>query len=640
MDGPVFTIFANFVVPLGLSTAITWLFCEVALRFRWVPAPVADRLPVSPAPILGGAAIYLAFVSSAVIANLFRTPTEIVLFMASSAAFLLGLIDDFRTLQPQWKLLGQAVISLSLLMLMPEISITGIKLLDVLIAVVWLVGITNAFNLLDNIHGLSAGTAILVACFQSALFFLHGNTSLALLLLGFAGATLGFLVFNFPSGRIFMGDSGSLFIGFWLASTSLMGVNSWGSKNHIGSLLFSVLIMVLPIADTTLVTLTRKLRRRSIAAGGTDHLSHRLVAYGLSKRGAVVTLWSLSFSVGIIGLLTVIYGVTSLVSMVAVLLVFVAIFGVYLTRFELRSHGSTVEMPGYAFRPPRWLSVSLVALCDVVLIVASYYTSYLLRFDTSRHAEDMRLFARSMPEVVLIKLAVFTGLGAYRRSWRYFGLKDAFRIAWSSAVASVTSVAYFAVVYRFDGYSRVVFVLDFLVFTLLILLFRFSFRLFDSYAPAKHRVNVLIYGADDHGETALHLVNKRYPLRVVGFLDADHAKKNLCIHSIPVRGSLEHLDQLSKNCKVRAVLVTSSTTQEERNHLLTECRRLGIGLMRIKFELEDLVSQDATLWEDFFPQEALVELNSAEQDAVRHHIARRKAIRLGGLRDPSSKAMQ
>jgi UDP-GlcNAc:undecaprenyl-phosphate GlcNAc-1-phosphate transferase len=640
MDGPVFTIFANFIVPLGLSTAITWLFCEVALRFRWVPAPVADRLPVSPAPVLGGAAIYLAFVSSAVIANLFRTPTEIVLFMASSAAFLLGLIDDFRTLQPQWKLLGQAVISLSLLMLMPEISITGIKSLDLLIAVVWLVGITNAFNLLDNIHGLSAGTAILVACFQSALFFLHGNTSLALLLLGFAGATLGFLVFNFPSGRIFMGDSGSLFIGFWLASTSLMGVNSWGSKNHIGSLLFSVLIMVLPIADTTLVTLTRKLRRRSIAAGGTDHLSHRLVAYGFSKRGAVVTLWSLSFLVGTIALLTVIYGVTSLVSMVAVLLVFVAIFGVYLTRFELRSHGSTVEMPGYAFRPPRWLSVSLVALCDVVLIVASYYTSYLLRFDTSRHAEDMRLFARSMPEVVLIKLAVFTGLGAYRRSWRYFGLKDAFRIAWSSAVASVTAVAYFAVVYRFDGYSRVVFVLDFLVFTLLILLFRFSFRLFDSYAPARHRVNVLIYGADDHGETALHLVNKRYPLRVVGFLDADHAKKNLCIHSIPVRGSLEQLDQLSKSCKVRAVLLTSSTTQEERNHLLAECRRLGIGLMRIKFELEDLVSQDATLWEDFFPQEALVELNSAEQDAVRHHIARRKAIRLGGLRDPSSKAMQ
>jgi FlaA1/EpsC-like NDP-sugar epimerase len=204
----------------------------------------------------------------------------------------------------------------------------------------------------------------------------------------------------------------------------------------------------------------------------------------------------------------------------------------------------------------------------------------------------------------------------------------------------VTAVAYFAVVYRFDGYSRVVFVLDFLVFTLLILLFRFSFRLFDSYAPARHRVNVLIYGADDHGETALHLVNKRYPLKVVGFLDADHAKKNLCIHSIPVRGSLEQLDQLSKNCKVRAVLLTSSTTQEERKHLLAECRRLGIGLMRIKFELEDLVSQDATLWEDFFPQEALVELNSAEQDAVRHHIARRKAIRLGGLRDPSSKAMQ
>jgi UDP-N-acetylmuramyl pentapeptide phosphotransferase/UDP-N-acetylglucosamine-1-phosphate transferase len=88
----VFTIFSIFIVALSLSTAVTWLVCELALRFRWVPAPVADRLPVSPAPILGGAAIYLAFVSSAVITNLFRTPTEIVLFTASSAAFLLGLI--------------------------------------------------------------------------------------------------------------------------------------------------------------------------------------------------------------------------------------------------------------------------------------------------------------------------------------------------------------------------------------------------------------------------------------------------------------------------------------------------------------------------------------------------------------------
>jgi FlaA1/EpsC-like NDP-sugar epimerase len=127
---------------------------------------------------------------------------------------------------------------------------------------------------------------------------------------------------------------------------------------------------------------------------------------------------------------------------------------------------------------------------------------------------------------------------------------------------------------------------------------------------------------------------------VVGFLDPDHAKKNLCIHSIPVRGSLENLDQLSKNCNIRAVLLTSSTTQEERNHLQAECRRLGLGRMRIKFELEELVSQDVTFWEDFFPQEALAEPETVEQDAVGRRIARRKAIRLGGLRDPSSKAMQ
>jgi UDP-GlcNAc:undecaprenyl-phosphate/decaprenyl-phosphate GlcNAc-1-phosphate transferase len=639
MGESVFIIFAVFLISLALSTAVTWLVCRLARRYRWVPAPVADRLPVSPAPILGGAAMYAAFISSAIANNLFRTPTEIVLFTASTAAFILGLIDDFRTLQPRWKLLGQAIISLALLQLIPAVSITGVKLFDVLIAAVWLVGITNAFNLLDNIHGLSAGIAILVACFESVLFFLAGNTSLALLMLAFAGAVLGFLVFNFPSGRIFMGDSGSLFIGFWLASTALVGANSWGVRHHGASLLFPVLVMVVPICDTTLVTFTRTLRRRSIAAGGTDHLSHRLVAYGLSKPGAVVTLWCLSALAGTVALLTLRYGITSFVSMVAILLAFVAIAGVYLARFELRSHGSTVEMPGYAFRPPQWLGISLGAFCDVVLIVAAYYTSYLLRFDAGVHAPDMLLLEHSLAEVVFIKLAVFTGLGVYRRWWQYFGLRDAFRIAWTSAIASLTAVAYFAAVYRFYGFSRVVFVLDFLVCTFLVLLFRFSFRLFDSYAPANHRANILIYGADDHGETALHLVTKRYPLRVVGFLDPDTAKKNLCIHSVPVRGSLKHLDQLVQQFNIRAVLLTSSATQDERIHLQAKCRTLGIGLMRIRFELEDLVSRGGSFWEDFVPQEHLVELASRDAEDLPRQGLAREAIRVSSFRSPSSKAM-
>lgn len=639
MGEAVFMIFTVFLLSLGLSTAATWFVCEVAVRFRWVPAPVADRLPVSPAPVLGGAAMYLAFISSAVIANLFRTPTEIVLFTASSAAFILGLIDDLRTLRPRWKLLGQAIISVALLQVIPAVSITGVKLLDVLIAGIWLVGITNAFNLLDNIHGLSAGTAILVACFEAVLFFSAGNTSLTLLMLAFAGATLGFLVFNFPSGRIFMGDSGSLFIGFWLAATALVGVNSWGDRHHGVSLLFPVLVMVVPICDTTLVTFTRKLRRRSIATGGTDHLSHRLIAYGFSKRGAVVTLWCLSVLVGTVALLTLRYGITSFVSMVAILLVSVAIFGVYLARFELRSHGSTVEMPGYAFRPPRWLGILLGALCDVVLIVAAYYSSYLLRFDSGSHPQDMRLLAHSLPEVVLIKLGVFAGLGAYRRWWQYFGLKDAFRIAWTSAVASLTAVAYFAAVYRFYGFSRVVFVLDFLVFTFLVLLFRFSFRLFDTYAPGNHRANILIYGADDQGETALQLVTKRYPLRVVGFLDADSAKKNLCIHSVPVRGSLKHLDQLVQQYNIHALLLTSSATQDERIHLQAKCRKLGIGLMRMRFELEDLVSRGNDFWRDLVPQEHLVELKPRDVEAFPRQGAAREALRIRSLGGPSSKTM-
>jgi len=212
----------------------------------------------------------------------------------------------------------------------------------------------------------------------------------------------------------------------------------------------------------------------------------------------------------------------------------------------------------------------------------------LLRFDGSFQSAEMRLFAYSVTELVLIKLGVFLILGSYRRWWQYFGLKDAFRVGWASVLASITAVAYFSIGYRFTGFSRIVFVLDFFVFTLLALLFRFSFRLFDSFAPGNHKTNVLIYGADDEGESALHLVTKRYPFRVIGFLDRDEAKKNLLIHSIPVLGGPRDLEKLVNRWNVRAVLLTPSATLDLQNHLHCMCHGLGIGLKRLHLELEDL----------------------------------------------------
>jgi len=529
----------------------------------------------------------------------------VLLTITAIGAFTLGLIDDLWELRPQWKLSGQTALSVILLAISPSISITGIKLLDISLALLWLVGITNAFNLLDNINGLSAGTAVLVAGFQSARFFLVGDASSGILCLVFVGAIMGFLVFNFPSGRIFMGDSGSHFIGFLLAGITLSGINV-STKNHLASLLFPLLLMVVPICDTTLVTLTRGIRRRPVSVGGTDHLSHRLVAYGFTERGAVLTLWLLSLLSGGLGFLVVAYQFSSLLSMVTLLLAAVAVFGVYLTRFELHAQSCSQQGEVGSPRVAPWAHISVRVLFDVVLIVAAYYTAYVLRFDGAMSKGDMQLLLSTTAELALIKLGVFVASGAYRPHWEYFGLKDAYRVGGASLLASVMAVTYFSVIYRFYGFSRVVIALDFLVFTLFMLAFRFSFRLLDELAPANHRTNVLIYGADDYGESALQVVSKRFPLRVVGFLDGDKTKKNLSIHSVPVRGGWDDLERLVKQLDVRAVLLTPSSTADVQNQLRSMCRTMNIRLKRLQLEIEDLNESEIRSAEELLPKETVL----------------------------------
>jgi UDP-GlcNAc:undecaprenyl-phosphate GlcNAc-1-phosphate transferase len=584
------------ILSLLVSAALTWLFCATAWRLRWIPQPVPNRLPVKPVPILGGAAIFAAFLVPLAAHRLVFHGAEAVLILLATAAFILGAADDIWNLKPRWKLLAQFAIALLFLKAIGLVSITRYHAMDALFVAIWIVGITNAFNLLDNINGLCGGTAVLVASFQAVNFYLSGDTQLAFLCFVFAAALCGFLLFNFPAGRIFMGDAGSMLVGCWLATTTLVGVQH-SHRNHLATILFPLLIMIVPICDTTLVTLTRKLRRRPVSLGGTDHLSHRLVAYGLSKRGAVIALWGVTSLAGAIGLLTLFYGAVSLVSAVALLVVFVAILGIYLTGYELLPESSGAQ--AHPLRSPKWLRIGLGLACDVILIAVAYYTAYLLRFDSSVQRQNLQLFYGSVTELLLIKLAVFVGLGAYRRWWQYFGLKDAFRIGSASAIASLVAVAYFAAVYRFYDFSRIVFVLDFLAFTLLAIAFRFSFRLFDSFAPASHRANVLIYGADDDGETALRFVGKHYPFKVVGFLDEDASKRDLVIHSVPVRGGVRHLDNLVRAWNVKAVLLTSALPSSERLTLMTRCRKLEVALLRFRFDLEDLAGTENSFWKDF-----------------------------------------
>jgi UDP-GlcNAc:undecaprenyl-phosphate GlcNAc-1-phosphate transferase len=596
----VITLISSF----GLGGLLTWAILRLSSRWPSLARTSSNRLHAAPTPVWGGVAIFLAFMCVALLRGMFNQREVVVAAVSASGIFLLGLADDLWKLRPRWKLLGQMLCSLNLLTYLYSQSLTGNKLIDIPIALVWMIGITNAFNLLDNINGLSSGTGVLVSGFLATMFLDERQMSFALLSFAVGGAILGFLIFNFPKGRIFMGDSGSLFIGFWLAAAMLAGAN-FSAKNHLRSFLFPLLVMIVPICDTTLVTLTRIMRGRPISVGGTDHFSHRLVAYGFSEKSAVEALWLLSFLSGVLGIFAVLYGLPRFFTIVTLLFAAVVLFCIYLARFELSVQPIS---PQEVARRPRivpWLRISVRVLFDAVLIVVAYYTAYTLRFDGKVGNGDIHLLVSTSAELMLIKLGVLCAFGAYRPSWEYFGLKDGYRLGGASVLASIIAVSYFSIVYRFYGFSRIVIVLDFLVFTLLVLAFRFSYRLFDELAPANHRTNALICGADTLGETVLQIASKHYRFRVVGFLDDDNGKRSLSIHSVPIRGCTQDLERIAKLWNVRVVLLSPSATEETSTKLQTLCRSLGMTIMRLRLELEGLEGAADTSLVQPFPNDSI-----------------------------------
>src|SRR2546428_2490738 len=256
-----------------------------------VVAPRADRWHRSPTPVLGGAAITLAAVLIIVtllpVSRLSATIT-IGLF----AAFALGLLDDFRHIAPSTKLVGQAVIASLLFFGGVRVEIIEIEPLAYVATVLWVVGLMNAVNLIDNMDGL-AGGIVAIAGLALGISAVPENPPAALVAGAAAGAALGFLVHNFPPARVFMGDAGSMLCGYLLAAAALLHTAS-GAANVGLALLAPLALLALPIFDTALVTTSRRLVGLPISQGGRDHTSHRLAALGLSDRGVVLLLYAIA----------------------------------------------------------------------------------------------------------------------------------------------------------------------------------------------------------------------------------------------------------------------------------------------------------------------------------------------------------
>ncbi len=571
-----------------LSVALTYVVRPVAHMVGAVATPKADRWHRGTIPLLGGVSI-----AGAVLIVVPLLPSlswsAWALVGGAAALALVGLLDDFRPLRPQVKFLVQVIVTAIVVAGGVRLTVTGVSPIDQLLTLVWLVGVTNAFNLLDNMDGLAAGIGLIAAGFRCYFFLIDGNTEGALIAATLCGALAGFLLFNFQPASIFMGDTGSLFIGMLVGGLNVMGPYAW-ARGTVAVLMLPVLVLLVPIFDTLFVTIARTLAGRSIAQGGRDHTSHRLVALGLSERGAVLALWSMAFGSGIVGVLSYRHGLPYTATLVGLLLAGLAVLGVKLGLQRVYPPRADVGAISVVtdFRYKK--QVATVAL-DAALVALAYYSAYLLRFEGTLERE-LPVFSSSLLIILVTHVVMLGGFGTYQDSWRHSGIRDLVKL--TGAVTAGTALAMLAVLvaFRFEGYSRAVFAIHWLLTTSFLCGSRVLFRaLGELFVTAESDgPRTVIYGAGAGGVMVLREARSNGELgwKVIGFIDDDRGKFRTSVHGVPVLGSLEQVAPLLTSGQVAQVIVSTSTVAPERLDALTRlCADAGVRTLVATLQFHD-----------------------------------------------------
>ena len=292
---------------IGLSAFLlavggTPLARRIALRLGITDAPSARKIHRAPMPLLGGVAMYAAFiVALLVFGSRFYISQLVGILVGATLVSFMGVWDDRRPLRPLLKLVGQILAALVVLLSGVQIQFLRQPVLNAGGTILWIVGITNALNLSDNMDGLSGGIGAVSAAFFLLLAGMSGQYLVGSLAAALLGACVGFLVYNVNPASIFMGDSGSLFLGFMLASVGIK--LRFPSNVDFVTWMIPAMVLGLPIFDTTLVVISRLRRRLNpLTTPGKDHVSHRLVSQGFSQREAVLILYLVCCGLGVLSM--------------------------------------------------------------------------------------------------------------------------------------------------------------------------------------------------------------------------------------------------------------------------------------------------------------------------------------------------
>jgi len=335
----------TFFLALSLSLYGVPLARRAALLFHVVDRPDGRlKRQAEPVPYFGGLAVYLAFLVSLALTFDFRQEV-LGLVLGGTLMVMLGLIDDFGVLSPWPKLIGQLIAVFVLMRSGIRIEIAALPdWLDLLLTVLWMIGIINALNIIDVMDGLAGGIGVIACVWLFVVALVNQDATVAVMLAALAGSFVGFLRYNFHPASIYMGDAGALFLGFMLGALAMIG--KYTAVNPV-AVLAPVLILGVPVFDTLFVMYVRWLRGIPVFLGSPDHFALRLRNWSLSVPQVVAVSYVAAFLLGGIGVLSMFVSVVPALGLVGTVMVLAIVAAVWLKRIDmsLQAKGAVLSDP-------------------------------------------------------------------------------------------------------------------------------------------------------------------------------------------------------------------------------------------------------------------------------------------------------
>jgi UDP-GlcNAc:undecaprenyl-phosphate GlcNAc-1-phosphate transferase len=576
------------VVALPVASLVLWALLRApSVGGRLVAHPTGARWHGRVTPTFGGVGIAAGLGAGAVLAVIvgaLDASWELAGIMAGGAILVVaGLVDDVRQLSPVAKLVAQFAAAGIAIAAGLRVELVANDVLGIVIAVVWLVGITNALNLLDNMDGLAA-TLATVACAYFAIdaATVHENDLVLVLALSLAFACLGFLPFNLRPGgeaHVFMGDAGSQLIGFMLAALGL--ASSWTTAGTtVATMLLPLLVLAIPILDTTLVTIRRLAERRPVTQGGTDHTSHRLVYYGLSETKAVLLLALIAVA---LGATSVAYNVLDrpAVTALGVLVTFALLvqFGGFLAELSEQERrgrpGDTRLRHAVAVQPRRFVEL----LVDSLLVSGTFLVAYVLLVDGRGTELQRGTFLAVLPVLLGATYVVYVLCGIYRRAWRYATARDLVTIAAASGLATLATVGIVVAMRDLGDFPTGVFLVYGVAAATLAALSRWCVRLVPEAGAREdaEQRRVLVVGAGRAGRDLVRDLESAGDARVVGFLDDSPRLRRRRVQGVPVLGSTADIAVAIGAARAEEVVVTIPDAPADLlEHVTRACETAGV----------------------------------------------------------------